>query len=127
MGGKTIQVSGFPATVHADHVKDLLEQIVGTGNVYAVKLRPPKTTNATARSFAIVQFQTEVHASLVENAARRHALRSGIHYLKVRPAERDIVPSPRTAMFNLQGATLHFGCLLAYGFEFEKTFNMKSV
>ncbi|KAM0861403.1 hypothetical protein ACQ4PT_045911 [Festuca glaucescens] len=112
MGGKTIQVSGFPATVHADHVKDLLEQIVGTGNVYAVKLRPPKVISANSRSFSIVQFQTEVHASLVENAARRNTLRSGTYYLKARPAERDIVPRPRTTMFNLQGATLHLGCLL---------------
>lgn len=69
MGGKTLQISGFPANVHADHVKDLLEQIVGAGNVYAVKLRPPKNITANSRSFAIVQFQTEEYASLVENAA----------------------------------------------------------
>jgi RNA-dependent RNA polymerase len=112
MGGKTLQISGFPATDRVDQVKDLLERIVGTGNVYAVKLRPPKNISATSRSFAIVQFQTEAHASLVENAAKRNDLRSGISYLKARPAERDIVPRPRTALFNLQGATLHFGCLL---------------
>ena len=112
MGGKTLQISGFPATSHADNVKELLEQIVGTGNVYAIKLRPPKNISATSRSFAIVQFQTEAHASLVENAAKRCALRSGFYYLKARPAERDIVPRPRTAMFNLQGATLRLGCLL---------------
>lgn len=112
MGGKTIQVSGFPSTVNADHVKDLLEQIVGTGNVFAVKLRPPKNISANSRSFAIVQFQSEAHASLVLNAAQRNALRSGSHYLKARYAERDIVPRPRTTIFNLQGAKLHFGCLL---------------
>lgn len=112
MGGKTLQVSGFPATVNADHVKDLLERIVGVNNVCAVKLRPPKNNSANSRSFAIVQFQTEAHASLVVNAARGNALRSGSNYLKVRPAERDIVLRPRTAMFNLEDVTLHFGCLL---------------
>uniref|UniRef100_A0ACD5ZLB8 Uncharacterized protein n=1 Tax=Avena sativa TaxID=4498 RepID=A0ACD5ZLB8_AVESA len=112
MGGRTLQISGFPTTVHADHVKDLLEDIVGTGNVFAVKLRPPKNISATSRSFAIVQFQTMVHASLVESAAKRCQLRSGIYYLKARPAERDIVPRPRIALFNLHGATLRFGCLL---------------
>ncbi|KAF7080288.1 hypothetical protein CFC21_084390 [Triticum aestivum] len=112
MGGKTLQVSGFPATVNADHVKDLLERIVGVDNVCAVKLRPPKNNSANSRSFAIVQFQTEAHASLVVNAARGNALRSGSNYLKVRPAERDIVLRPRTTIFNLRGATLHFGCLL---------------
>ncbi|CAM0944297.1 unnamed protein product [Alopecurus aequalis] len=112
MGGKTLQISGFPAIVHADDVKNLLEQIVGTGNVFAIKLRPPKNMSAASRSFAIVQFQNEAHASLVENAAQRCALRSGPYYLKARPAERDIVPRPRTSMFTLQGATLRLGCLL---------------
>ncbi|VAI49173.1 unnamed protein product [Triticum turgidum subsp. durum] len=112
MGGKTIQVSGFPSTVNADHVKDLLEKIVGTGNVFAIKLRPPKNISANSKSFAIVQFQSEAHASLVLNAARRNALRSGSNHLKARYAERDIVPRPRTTIFNLQDATLHFGCLL---------------
>ncbi|KQK02024.1 hypothetical protein BRADI_3g59910v3 [Brachypodium distachyon] len=96
MGGKTLQISGFPANVHADHVKDLLEQIVGAGNVYAVKLRPPKNITANSRSFAIVQ----------------NVLSTESYYLKVRPAERDIVPRPRTAMFTLHGATLRFSCLL---------------
>uniref|UniRef100_M8BB58 RNA-dependent RNA polymerase n=1 Tax=Aegilops tauschii TaxID=37682 RepID=M8BB58_AEGTA len=77
MGGKTLQVSGFPATFNVHHVKDLLERIVGVGKVCAVKLRPPKNSSANSRSFAIVQFETEAHASLVVNAARGNALRSG--------------------------------------------------
>lgn len=112
MVGKTIQVSGFALNDSADYVKDLLERIAGTGTVYALKLRHPRNLSPTSRSFAIVQFQTEAHASLVENAAKRDVLRSGRYYLKVRSTERDIVPRPRTAMFTLQDATLHFGCLL---------------
>jgi RNA-dependent RNA polymerase len=112
MGLKTIQVSGFSPTVSAEHVKDLLEQIVGSGKVCAVKLRPPKNISATSRSFAFVQFDSEADASKVDDLARRSGLMSGIYYLKVRPAERDIIPRPRTAMFSLQDATLHFGCLL---------------
>ncbi|VAI60597.1 unnamed protein product [Triticum turgidum subsp. durum] len=83
MGGKTLQVSGFPATVNVHQVKDLLERIVGVGKVCAVKLRPPKNISANSRSFAIVQFETEAHASLVVNAARGNALRSGSNYLKI--------------------------------------------
>lgn len=82
MGGKTIQVSGFPSTVNADHVKDLLEQFVGTRNVFAIKLRPPKNISANSKSFAIVQFQSEAHASLVLKAAQRNGLRSGGNHLK---------------------------------------------
>ncbi|KAG8059507.1 hypothetical protein GUJ93_ZPchr0002g26649 [Zizania palustris] len=112
MGGKTLQVSGFGLNDSADFVKDLLEQIVGTGNVYALKLRHPKKTTATSRAYAIVQFQTEKHASLVETAVQSNVLRIGRYYLKVHRSERDIVPRPRVAMFCLEDATLHFGCLL---------------
>ncbi|KAM0912877.1 hypothetical protein ACQ4PT_012533 [Festuca glaucescens] len=112
MGLKTIQVSGFSPTVSAEDVKDLLEKIVGSGKVCAVKLKRPKNISATSRSFAFVQFDSEADASKVDDVARRSGLMSGIYYLKVRPAKRDIIPRPRTAMFNLQDATLHFGCLL---------------
>jgi RNA-dependent RNA polymerase len=95
MGLKTIQVLGFPPTVNAEQVKDLLERIVGSGKVCAVKLRPPKNISATSRSSAFVQFETEAHASQVDDAAKRNALRWGISYLKVRPAERDIIQGPR--------------------------------
>uniref|UniRef100_A0A0D9VKR2 RNA-dependent RNA polymerase n=1 Tax=Leersia perrieri TaxID=77586 RepID=A0A0D9VKR2_9ORYZ len=112
MVGKTVQVSGFALHDTAAYAKDLLEQIVGTGNVYALKLRHPKKITATSRAYAIVQFQTEEHASLVKSAAQRNILRSGHYYLKVHPSDRDIVPRPRVSMFKLEDATLHFGCLL---------------
>ena len=33
-------------------------------------------------------------------------------FLKVRPAERDIIPRPRVPMFCLEDTDLHFGCLV---------------
>ncbi|XP_062222084.1 probable RNA-dependent RNA polymerase 1 [Phragmites australis] len=110
--GRTLQVSGFALTDSADNVKDFLERIAGTGTVYALKLRHPKNISATSKAFAIVQFQTQESASLVESAAQRNVLRSGRFYLKVKPADRDIVPKPRTAMFSLEDATLHLGCMV---------------
>jgi RNA-dependent RNA polymerase len=110
--GRTLQVHGFALTDRADYVKDLLERIAGTGTVYALKLRHPKNVTATSSAFVIVQFQTQESALLLENAVQRHVLRSGRFYLKARPANRDIVPRPRTAMFCLDDAMLHFGCLV---------------
>ncbi|KAL6911456.1 hypothetical protein ACP4OV_000261 [Aristida adscensionis] len=112
MGGRTLQVHGFALTDSADYVKDFLERIAGTGTVYALKLRHPKNVSATSKAFAIVQFQTQENAMLVEIAAQRNLLRSGCFYLKVRPADRDIIPRPRTAMFSLEDSVLHFGCLV---------------
>ncbi|KAG2653839.1 hypothetical protein PVAP13_1NG415300 [Panicum virgatum] len=110
--GRTIQVSGFALTDSAEYVKDFLERIAGAGTIYALKLRHPKKITATSKAFAIVQFQTQESASLVENVAQRNVLRSGRFYLKVRPADRDIVPRPRIAMFSLDDAVLHLGCLV---------------
>jgi RNA-dependent RNA polymerase len=110
--GRTLQVHGFALTGRADYVKDLLERIAGTGTVYALKLRHLKNVTATSSAFVIVQFQTQESALLLENAVQRHVLRSGRFYLKARPANRDIVPRPRTEMFCLDDAMLHFGCLV---------------
>jgi RNA-dependent RNA polymerase len=76
------------------------------------QLRPPKNISAASKAFAIVQFETQESASLVENAAQRKELRRGSFFLKVRPAERDIIPRPRVPMFCLEDADLHFGCLV---------------
>jgi RNA-dependent RNA polymerase len=112
MVGRTIQVHGFDLTDSAESAKDILERIAGTGTICAVKLRPPRNISANSRAFAIVQFQTQESASLVEDAARRNALRIGRFYLKARPAERDIIPRPRIPMFSLEDTVLHLGCLV---------------
>lgn len=110
--GRTIVVSGFNLTDSADHVKQLWERIAGAGAIFALKLRPPKNATATSKAHAIVQFDSQESASLVRSAAERKILWNGRFYLKVRPADRDIVPRPRTAMFSLEDAVLHFGCLV---------------
>jgi RNA-dependent RNA polymerase len=114
MGGRTIRISGFALTDNAEFVKDYLEKISGPKTIFALKLRHPKNISATsvAPAFAIVQFETQESASLVEIAAQRNVLRRGRFFLKVRPADHDIVPRPRTPMFCLEDAGLHFGCLV---------------
>ncbi|CAN6233534.1 unnamed protein product [Urochloa humidicola] len=112
MGGRTLRVSGFALTDSAKYAKDFLERISGPGTIFALKLRHPKNISATSRAFAIVQFETQESASLVENAAQRKELCRGTFFLKVRPADRDIVPRPRVPMFCLEDADLHFGCLV---------------
>jgi len=112
MVGRTIQVHGFDLTDSAESVKDILKRIAGTGSICAVKLRPPRNISANSRAFAIVQFQTQESASLVEDVARRNALRIGRFYLKARPAERGIIPRPRIPMFSLEDTVLHLGCLV---------------
>lgn len=112
MVGRTIQVQGFALTDSAEYVKEFLELIAGAGTIYALKLRHPRNISANSRAFAIVQFQTQESASLVENAARRNALQSGRFYLRARPAERDIIPRPRILMFSLEDIVLHLGCLV---------------
>uniref|UniRef100_A0ACD5YGG1 Uncharacterized protein n=1 Tax=Avena sativa TaxID=4498 RepID=A0ACD5YGG1_AVESA len=113
MGGKTIQLYGFRRADNADKVKNLLERVAGAGTVYAAILRHPRNISATSRPFAIVQFQTEAHASLLQYQAQRNVLRIGGYHLKLRIAEHDIVPRPRTTIFTLHDATLHFGCPLS--------------
>ncbi|GJM86772.1 hypothetical protein PR202_ga02662 [Eleusine coracana subsp. coracana] len=81
--GRTIQVQGFALTDGADYVKDFLERITGTGTVYALKLRHPRNITATSKAFAIVQFQTQESASLVQAAPKIYGLtprRSGIMF-----------------------------------------------
>jgi len=105
--GLTCDVSLF-----ISFVKDFLERISGPGTILALKLRHPKNISAASTAFAIVRLDTQESASLVENAAQRNALRRGIFCLKVRPAERDIIPRPRVPMFCLENTDLHFGCLV---------------
>ncbi|KAJ1280935.1 hypothetical protein BS78_04G270300 [Paspalum vaginatum] len=109
--GRTIQVSGFALTDSAETVKKFLEQISGAGTIYALKLRHQQI-RAHSTAFAIVQFQTQESASLVESAIQRNVLWCGRFHLKVRPAQRDIVPRPRVSMFSLEDAVLHLGCLV---------------
>jgi RNA-dependent RNA polymerase len=112
MVGRTIQVHGFALTDSAESVKEFLERISGAGTIYALKLRHPRNISANSRAFAIVQFQSQESASLVEDVVQRNAPRIGRFYLKTRPADRDIVPRPRIPMFSLEDTVLHLGCLV---------------
>lgn len=110
MGGRTIQVSGFPTNANATVAVEFLERYAGEGSVYAVKFRLPKVLSARSRAYVIVQFLTSKHAADITILAQTSCLLYGGYLLKVRDMERDIVPNPRTSMFDLENATLHFGC-----------------
>ncbi|KAF8021159.1 hypothetical protein BT93_G1554 [Corymbia citriodora subsp. variegata] len=104
---KTINVSGFSSLVTVDTVRELLEQRIGRGTVYAIKVRQDKRG---VRSFAIVQFMNAEHADLIILLAGLRDLWHGRSYLTARRVEQDIVRRPRTVSHSMEGITLHFGC-----------------
>ncbi|XP_058079109.1 probable RNA-dependent RNA polymerase 1 [Magnolia sinica] len=110
MGGGTIQVLGFPSNVCAENVKEFFERYTGEGTVYALKVRPPKAISPRSSTFVIVQFTTSSCAKDITAVATQRQLSYEGSVLKTRYAARDIVPKPRTTMFKLKPATLHFGC-----------------
>ncbi|KAK6931652.1 RNA-dependent RNA polymerase, eukaryotic-type [Dillenia turbinata] len=105
--GKTIHVSGFPSTASAEAIKEFLEQYVGVGEVYALKVRLPK--NGGKRPFAIVQFTSAKHCELI--ISKR--LFYGSSYLKVQIAKTDIVPRPKISRYEIKNVTLHIGCQIS--------------
>uniref|UniRef100_A0A1D1Y120 RNA-dependent RNA polymerase n=1 Tax=Anthurium amnicola TaxID=1678845 RepID=A0A1D1Y120_9ARAE len=109
MGGKTIQVSGFPLNVGDEQVKEFLESHTCRGTIYALKVRHPKVMKWNSRDYAVVQFTESKFAKIILSKAQ-HRLMYGDSYLKAREMERDIVPKPRENMFELSECTLHFGC-----------------
>ncbi|XP_020089657.1 probable RNA-dependent RNA polymerase 1 isoform X1 [Ananas comosus] len=110
MGGKTVNIHGFPLHASVDYAKDILEGFIGDGSVYALKLRQPAVTTQKSRSYAVVQFLTEGQAKRIIYLADNSLLMCQGYYLKVRYMKRDIVPKPRASLFVVEHATLHFGC-----------------
>lgn len=115
MGGKTVQVSGFPMNVTAEGVKNFLENYTGHGSVFAVKVRYPKTVTTRSKAFAMVQFLTSRDADTIFNELNEKYQQYFCPktYLKVQYKDRDIVPKPRKSLFVLEDAELHLGCLIS--------------
>uniref|UniRef100_A0A1J3CMU9 RNA-dependent RNA polymerase n=1 Tax=Noccaea caerulescens TaxID=107243 RepID=A0A1J3CMU9_NOCCA len=105
--GKTIQVFGFPSGVSAEDVKKFLENLTGSGTVFAIKVRNPK--NGGPRVYAIVQFTSERHAMLIITRAAQR-LYYGRSYLKAFEVEQDIVPKPRASLHKISDLKMYFGC-----------------
>ncbi|KAL6003378.1 hypothetical protein ACLOJK_023601 [Asimina triloba] len=125
MGGRTIQVSGFPSNVSADTVKEFLEKYTGEGTVYALKVRPPQSPGKRL-AFVIVQFTSSRHAEDITFMARQRQLSYNGSYLRTRDGERDIVQKPKSLMFNLEHVVLHLGCQIADD-EFYALWNCNDV
>lgn len=114
MGGKTIQISGFPSYIAADAVKMFLERHTGEGSVFAIKIRPCKSSKGRPRAFAIIQFVTRENATKMSDMIRQQSLLySDGSYLKVFEMERDIVTRPKANMHAMEFKKLHFGCPLS--------------
>ncbi|XP_020584591.1 probable RNA-dependent RNA polymerase 1 isoform X2 [Phalaenopsis equestris] len=113
IGGKTIQVSGFPLHTTAIQVKECLEYYTGEGSVFAVKLRHPKVIKSTSKAFAIVQFISSTGATKVKYMTRQQRLCFEKSYLTSRDVERDIVPKPITASHVMEDVIVHFGCQIS--------------
>lgn len=116
MGGKTINVYGFPLDIGADDVKEFLENYTGKGTIFALKFRHPKVMKPNSKAFAIVQFEKREDAATIIDIAERLRQNFTYHsrsFLKVRYVDRDIVPKPRKTLFVLEETTLHIGCLMS--------------
>ncbi|KAK6931655.1 RNA-dependent RNA polymerase, eukaryotic-type, partial [Dillenia turbinata] len=107
---RTIHVFGFPSTTSAEDLKKFLEQYVGVGEVYALKVRLPKTGGT--RAFAFVQFISAKHCEHIISLASKR-LFYGSSYLKVKMAKTDIVPRPRIPRNEIKIVTLHVGCQIS--------------
>ncbi|KAJ0538810.1 putative RNA-directed RNA polymerase [Helianthus annuus] len=106
--GKTVDVYGFPDLVSADVVKTVLEGYIGVvGSIEALEVRQKKPGD---RAYARVQFTTKDHMECILNLANRRQLWYGRSYLKAWKKDIDLVQKPRQFAFEMEGATLHFGC-----------------
>ncbi|KAJ0764721.1 putative RNA-directed RNA polymerase [Helianthus annuus] len=107
--GKTVDVYGFPYLVSADVVKTVLEGYTGVvGSIEALEVRQKR---AGDRAYARVQFTTKDHMECILNLANSRQLwYDGRSYLKAWKRDIDLVQKPRQFAFEMEGATLHFGC-----------------
>ncbi|KAJ0719093.1 putative RNA-directed RNA polymerase [Helianthus annuus] len=106
--GKTVDVYGFPNLVSADVVKTVLEGYIGVvGSIEALEVRQKKPGD---RAYARVQFTTKDDMECILNLANSRQLWYGRSYLKAWKKDIDLVQKPRQFAFEMEGATLHFGC-----------------
>ncbi|KAL4575651.1 hypothetical protein LXL04_022502 [Taraxacum kok-saghyz] len=104
---KTVQVYGYPNLESADVIKTSLERYTGTGSIYALEV---KRSNRGSRSYAKVQFTTREKADYILELANSRRLWFGTTYLKAFVMDHDIEQRPKQFAFEMEGATLHFGC-----------------
>ena len=104
---KTVQVYGYPNLESADVIKTSLERYTGTGTIYALEV---KRSNRGSRSYAKVQFTTREKAEYILELANSKRLWFGRTYLKAFVMDHDIEQRPKQFAFEMEGATLHFGC-----------------
>ncbi|KAI3817112.1 hypothetical protein L1987_10901 [Smallanthus sonchifolius] len=106
---KTVDVSGFPTLVSADEIKRTLERLTGAGSIEALQV---KQKNAGARAYSRVQFTTRNIVEYILKLSNSRKLWYGTSYLKAWEKDIDLVQKPRQFAFEMEGATLHFGCQL---------------
>lgn len=105
--GKTVDLYGFPYLVAAEVVKDFLEGYTGAGSIEAIEVWQK---NPRDRASARVQFTEKDHAEYITDLANITQLWYGGSYLKAYEKDFDLVKKPRQFAFEMEHATLHFGC-----------------
>ncbi|KAL8218556.1 hypothetical protein R6Q57_021929 [Mikania cordata] len=104
---KTVDISGFPTLVPEDVVKALLEEFTGAGSIEDLKVR---LTKAGPRAYARVQFTTRNGVEYILELTRNKKIWYGTSYLKAWEKDVDLIQKPKQPAFEMEGATLHFGC-----------------
>ncbi|XAR72185.1 RNA-directed RNA polymerase [Bertholletia excelsa] len=107
--GENGPVSGFPALVAADSVKNFLERITGRGTVDALEVRQPK--KAGSRAYAKVQFTTERSAELL--LGRSRIWYGSSFYLKTYRSDVDLVQKPKAYALEMEDVRLYVGCQIS--------------
>lgn len=103
----TIQVYGYPTLESADVIKISLENYTGLGTIHALEV---KKSNRGSRSYAKVQFKTRERVEYIIDLANNKRLWFGRTYLKAFINDHDIEQRPKQFAFEMEGATVHFGC-----------------
>ncbi|KAJ3699365.1 hypothetical protein LUZ61_003070 [Rhynchospora tenuis] len=103
MVGKTVCIFGFSLNINAKTLKEHLENFLGTGSIYALKVRHRENINSRSTAYAVIQLQTERHAQQMFNKWPHE-----IRYMR-----HDIVPKPHTFAFEVEEAILYVGCLVS--------------
>lgn len=102
-----MQVYGYPNLESAEVIKTSLENYTGPGTIYALEV---KKSNRGSRSYAKVQFKTRERVEYIIDLANNKRLWFGRTYLKAFINDHDIEQRPKQFAFEMEGATVHFGC-----------------
>ncbi|KAH9320928.1 hypothetical protein KI387_015567, partial [Taxus chinensis] len=106
---RTVQITNLPGTLQgAEDLVQFLENVTGTGSVYACKMI---RKGRKSRLCANVQF---VSSEMAANICKHGYLRFELVVVRVNPVKNDIIVKAFSALVKLSGAKVHTGCQISH-------------